>query len=199
MSRFSTKQLAAAAVCSTLAAGVLLTVTTLGASTAGTAAAAQYDPGGDSVSVGPEATVVDRNTGFTYTFGLRADEGSGGGGDVALGLQGPALSLCTVRGSGAFVDFTNVGDEAGETPVFQCGRAFGQTVSLDGCVATIVAHGYVHADHPYAPYLGTMTVDVRFQKTGAATGNLDVTVWAPKGKLEVHGKATGPIVMTTCP
>jgi hypothetical protein len=108
--------------------------------------------------------------------------GQPGLGDVALGLQGAALSLCTVHGSGAFVDFTNVGNEAGETPVYQCGRAFGQSVTVDGCVATIVAHGYVHADHPHDSYLGTMTVDVSFQKTGPATGNLDVTVWGAQGQ-----------------
>lgn len=161
--------------------------------------AAAPSTAGGVLEVGPGATVIDANTGFTYTFGLRANENQAGNGDVVLGLQGPALSLCTVHGSGAFVDFTDVGNEAGETPTYQCGRAFGQSVAVDGCVARIEAHGYSHSDNPLLNYLGTMTVDARFQKTGPTTGTLDVTVWTPKAKVEVHGKATGPVVMSSCP
>jgi hypothetical protein len=97
------------------------------------------------------------------------------------------------------VDFTDVGNETGETPSYQCGRAFGQTVTLEGCVATIRAHGFQHSDDPLAEYLGTATVDIRFQKTGPATGTLDVVDSTPAGKIEVRGAVSGTIAMSTCP
>lgn len=184
-----------AGVFAVLVAGAAMAVASFGG-------VASSSPGG-SVAVGPGATVVDKNTGFAFTFGLRADEdtGNAGSGSAVLGLEGPAVSLCTVHGPGASVDFTNVGDEAGNSPYpeIQCGRAFGQTVAVDGCVATFRAHGFMHSDYPLVEFLDGVTIEARFQKTGATTGNLDVTVPTAGGKVEVHGKVTGPIVMTTCP
>jgi hypothetical protein len=152
-----------------------------------------------SLAVDPGATLVDTHSDFTYTFGLRADTGGGGGGDFVLGLEGPGLSTCTVHGSGASVDFTDVGNEVGDTPSIQCGRAFGQSVAFKGCVATLRAHGYQHSDHPLAEYLGPTTIDVRFQKTGPDTGTLEVVDLTPAGKIAVQGTVSGTISMSTCP
>jgi hypothetical protein len=124
-----------------------------------------------------------------------------GVGSAVLGLGGPSLSLCTVHAPGAFVDFTNVGGEGGNNPYsgIQCGRAFEQAVSINGCVATIQAHGFVHSDRPNVDFVDGTTLAIRFQKTSATGGNLDVTIATPAGKVEVHGKAIGSVVMDTCP
>ena len=118
-------------------------------------------------------------------------------------LNGPSLSVCTSRSTGGLaIDFSAV-PESGTFPYqnVQCGRAFGQAVSIDGCVAVLKAHGFVHSDDPNSNVLDGMTIAVRFQKTGAVTANLDVTIATVTKKVQIHGRATAaaPILMPTCP
>ncbi len=158
-------------------------------------------PGGN-LDIEPGASFEDNNTHFFYNFGLRAVESGaapGGLGDVVLEVVGPGISICTVHGSSAFVDFTDVGNEGGVTPSAQCGRAFGQSVKVDDCRATIQAHGFGHSDHPLINYLGSVTIDVDFRKRSGTTGDLDVTVHTVAGKIMLKGKVSGTITMSTCP
>lgn len=160
-------------------------------------------PGGTLVWM--PATVTDKSTGTTYTFRLRANEDTttAGRGSVAMDLGGPALSLCTVHVTGPLtVDFSTA-PETGSFPYqnVQCGRAGGQSVAIDGCLATIQAHGFVHSDDPNSNVLDGMTIAVRFQKTGPSSANVDATIATVAKKVDVHGKATSgaPILMPTCP
>ena len=109
----------------------------------------------------------------------------------------PRLSLCAAHGPGAAPDSFPLQD-------IQCtgtsGRAGQQSVALNGCVANITAHGYVHADHPNVTYLGMMTVDIRFQKdAGPDDGIVQFTVHTPKAKIKLIGSVTGTVTMSTCP
>jgi len=155
------------------------------------------DPSTPGGSLAWSATVTDNSSGTTYNFSLNANENAtiAGNGGVALQLGGPALSLCTAHATapltiGSF-PYQNV----------QCGGAGGQSVAIDGCVATIQAHGFVHSDDPNSNVLDGMTVALRFQKTGPASANFDATISTVAKKIDIHGKATsgGPIFMSTCP
>jgi hypothetical protein len=164
------------------------------------AAAAAPGPGGN-LDIEPGATVEDNNTHLFYNFGLRAVEnGSAAGlGDVVYEIVGPSLSACSVHGSSASVDFTNVGNEGGVSPSAECGRAFGQSVAVDDCRARIQAHSFEHSDHPLINFLGPVTVDIDFRKKSSTTGDLDVTVHTAAGKIMIKGKLNGAITMSTCP
>jgi hypothetical protein len=151
------------------------------------------------------ATVTDSSSKTTYSFALRADEDppTPGVGSVVMVLGGPAVSLCTVRMTGPLaVDFSTA-PESGSFPYqhVQCGRAFAQTVAIDGCVATIKAHGFLHSDDPNSNVLDGMTIALRFQRTGPSSGNFDATISTVAKRVEIHGKATSgaPIIMPTCP
>lgn len=82
----------------------------------------------------------------------------------------------------------------------QCGRAFGMDVGLDGCTANLEYHGFVHSDRSTRIYFGPMTADVQFQKTGAQTGEMRLTIFTPKAPIVLQGQVLSPtpIVMTTC-
>ena len=151
------------------------------------------------------ATVTDNSSKTTYSFALRADEDppTPGIGSVVMVLGGPAVSLCTVRMTGSLdVDFSTA-PESGSFPYqnVQCGRAFAQAVAIDGCVATVKAHGFLHSDDPNTNILDGMTIALRFQKTGPSSGNFDATISTVAKRIEIHGKATSeaPIIMPTCP
>lgn len=165
------------------------------------AAAAPPTPGGD-IDIEPGASFVDNgHPSFTYNFGLRAVEsGSAAGlGDAVLEVTGPGISMCTIHGSGAQVDWTDFGNEGGSSPGFQCGRAYGESVSIDGCKAVIQAHGFGHSDNPLVNYFGTTTIEVTFQKKTSTSGDIEVTLYTTSGKIQLKGKATGPVTMSTCP
>jgi len=165
------------------------------------ALAAPPTPGGD-IDIEPGATFIDNGqSNFTYNFGLRAVEsGSAAGlGDAVLEVTGPGVSICTIHGSSAQVDWTDFGNEGGVSPGFQCGRAYGESVSIDGCKAVIQAHGFGHSDNPLVNYFGTTTIDVTFQKKSASGGDIDVTLYTTSGKIQLKGKAVGPVTMSTCP
>jgi len=158
-------------------------------------------PGGD-IDIEPGASFVDNgHPNFTYNFGLRAVEsGSAAGlGDAVLEVTGPGVSMCTIHGSSAQVDWADFGNEGGASPSFQCGRAYGESVSIDGCKAVIQAHGFGHSDNPLVNYFGTTTIEVTFQKKSATGGDIEVTLYTTTGKIQLKGKATGAVAMSTCP
>jgi len=145
---------------------------------------------GATLAVG--GTIDDHGT--SYGFNLNANESSTPGeGNVTLFLNGNDISLCTVHGPGADPDgfpLTQV----------QCGGAARQAVSISGCRAAIEAHGFSHSDFPReAIYLGSMTVEVSFQKTAANAGNMKVTVYTPKRAIKIEGPVTFSGSMPTCP
>lgn len=166
----------------------------------GTIVVAAPGPGGD-LDIEPGATFEDNNTHLFYNFGLRATESAAaaGLGDVVLEVIGPGASACTVHGSSAQVDWTNFGNEGGVSPGFECGRAYGESVRIDDCRATIQAHGFSHSDHPLINYLGSTTLDIDFRKKSASTGDIDITIHTVAGKIMLKGKIAGPIIMSTCP
>ena len=128
-------------------------------------------------------TLSDNNTGIDYTFNLGAiQHGNGGRGDTDINIQG-VTRACSVHGPGA---------DEGNFPYqgTQCGIAFGNTVVINGCVAELEAHGYVHSDHPNVNYLGSTTIDVRYQKTRNGD-QMSVTIYTPKEKIQLTGKVTG--------
>jgi len=132
-----------------------------------------------------------------FSFGLKARRTDN---SLLMGLGGNALSECSVHGPSATVDFTT---EVGNNPMpdIQCGRAFGMTVDLHGCRATLEFHGFMHSDRPTRIYLGMMTADITFEKTGANTGKMTLTLFTPKAPLVLRGTVSTPtpIIMTTCP
>jgi len=135
--------------------------------------------------------------GLVFNLGLKARRVDQ---SLITRLGGPRLSLCSVRGPGAYVDFVS---EGGNTPMqsVQCGRAFGMDIDLDRCQANLEFHGFTHSDRFGDIYLGMMTTDVSFRKTGANTGDIRFTVYTPKTRIIVSGRVVSPtpIVMTTCP
>jgi hypothetical protein len=157
-------------------------------------------PGGD-LDIEPGATFEDNNTHLFYNFGLRATESAAaaGLGDAVMEVIGPGASACTVHGSSAQVDWTDVGNEGGVAPGFECGRSYGESVKIDDCRATIQAHGFSHSDHPLINYLGPTTLDIDFRKKSANSGDIDITIHTAAGKIMLKGKISGPILMSTCP
>lgn len=146
---------------------------------------------GAALNVG--GTIDDHGT--SYGFNLNANE-SGiqeGQGNVTLFLNGDGISLCTVHGAGAAPDSFPLAQ-------VQCGGASTQAVSITGCKAAIEAHGFSHSDFPReAIYLGSITVEVVFQKKGPSTGDMKVIVYTPKRSIKVEGPVTFSGSMSTCP
>jgi hypothetical protein len=189
-----------------LAATLVLATLVLGVGA--TADQAPVAPGADDLSIGPGATLMtvagstdgqDSATGSAaeqFGFFLKARTADR---SLVMGLQGPAISLCSVHGPGAFVDFAS---ESGNSPMqdMQCGRAFGMDVALDGCSANLEYHGFVHSDRSSRIYFGSMTADVVFRKTGDNTGTMRLTIFTPKAPMLFRGtvQSPTPIVMTTC-
>ncbi len=168
---------------------------------------AQPAPGGTlevGAPPGAPAEFMDKKTGTTYVFRLIANEDTvtAGVGDVTLLLEGNPRA-CSARGPDPFIDFGAGGpDFGGNTPLpdIECGTAFVMAVAVDGCIADIELHGFVHSDHPNVTYMGMMTLDLRFHKgVGGDAGIIDVTIHTPKGITELHGSVMGTVVMDTCP
>jgi hypothetical protein len=147
-------------------------------------------PGGDATAAG---TLTDDNTKLTYDVEFEASEDSDqqGVGDTNLHVGGPSLSACSVHGPGA---------EADSLPflTIQCGEAFGQSVRVDQCVATVELHGFSHSDWPLVNYLGSSTVEVRLQRLSSTSATMDVTIYTPKEAVVLHGKLTGDVTISTC-
>jgi hypothetical protein len=166
---------------------------------------------GDTLRVGTlehPATFVDANTGTAYAVFIEAHEGpfAAGRGNVTVSLseQGPRprLSLCTVNGPAALVTppTSESAPYGGNNPLqdTRCGTAGAQAVSLDRCVARIEAHGYVHSDNPNTVYLGSTTVDIRYEKN-ARRDTIQMTLHTPKDKIKLVGDVTASFFeMSSC-
>src|SRR3989442_2178925 len=155
-------RIAAGAVVTVVTVAVTIGLTSFGGANSKTFGASPSVDSNVSSTLGASlnvnGTIDDHGT--SYGFSLSANESSTreGQGGVTLFLNGEGLSLCTVHGPGA---------DPNSFPLtqVQCGGAFGQAVSITGCRAEIEAHGFSHSDFPRAAnYLGSMTVDVPFQK-----------------------------------
>lgn len=177
-----------------------------------TATAAQaVDAITDDLQVGPGASFVvgrdsdddgDRGRAdrgrepVTFNLGLRARKDNR---SILMGLGGPALSLCSARGPSMFVDFAT---EGGNNPLsgVQCGRGFGLGVEIDRCHARLEYHGMMHSDRSGQQYLGPISADVHFRKTGAQSGSLRVKIYAPRGPIVLSGEVSSPtpIHMPSC-
>lgn len=178
---------------------LLIAFALAGLSTVSPAPPPRAMPGGDLAIGAPtgsgDATLTDA-AGRTYDFGLEAHEHGAvaGMGDVAIAVGGNAISLCSIHGSGAGIDWST---GVGPIPSFECGMAGGMSVAIDGCVADVSLHGFVHADHSRVTYLGTMTLDLHLVK-GASGTSVEMIVHTPKAPMKLQGVLTGPIVMGTC-
>jgi len=74
-------------------------------------------------------------------------------------------------------------------------------VSIDGCIATIKAHGFVHSDDPNSNVLDGTSIEVRFEKTGTSSAKFHAAILTVAKRIDLRGKATtvNPIIMPTCP
>lgn len=164
------------------------------------AASTPSEPGG-FLEFGPTTFVDDE--GRTLEVALRVQEfnGDAGRGAVVLilnTLAGRRISLCSTHGPIAQLDFAT---EVGNFPLqgIQCGRAGGQIVAVDECLARAEAHGFAHVDAPEAPILGTVSLEIRFATDGdLAGGDLEIRVHSERGMLIVRGRIDAPIMMSTC-
>ena len=150
-------------------------------------------PQGGSLTI-TGAVLEDASTGLTHQVQLHAQESMNPGvGSVSLSLFGGGLQVCTVQGGGPLT----LGQPV-PTPV--CAAAGGQAVRIDRCSATIETHGSTHADSPHTTYLGAVTLDISFRRTGSpnSDGELGVTVHTPKRQIHLKGKLTGAVTMPTC-
>ena len=207
---------------SVVAASVTMTMILVGVAAGARVSADPAVPGPDDLVVGPNAILTleagqESNTdastqgsdldnqgaaalhgpgGEQFSFGLKARNSDR---SLLMGLMGGAITLCSIHGPPAQVDFVT---ENGNNPLpdMQCGRAFGMDVGLKGCAASLEFHGFVHSDRSTRIYFGPMTADVKFQKTGANTGNMHLTIFTPKAPIVLNGQVQSPepIVMTTC-
>lgn len=138
----------------------------------------------------PFAILEDQSTGRFHRVQICALESvaTPGTGSIQLMLSGGGLQVCTVNGGG--------GLELGQpVPTPNCGNAGGQTVRINGCQATISAHGSTHADDPHTPYIGGVTLDISFLRTvrGGGDGELTITVHTPKRQIQLKGKLMGAL------
>jgi hypothetical protein len=147
-------------------------------------------------------TFVD-SAGQEYELLMLAGEGEEipGAGNFTLQVLGPSISICSTQGGS--VDIGSPlpdGNYSGNSPLteIQCGTAFGQIVSIDGCTAKTEFHGYSHSDYPLTTYSGSNTVALTFRKKSASSGQITITVYTPKGPIKLSGTVSGPITMDTC-
>ena len=155
--------------------------------------AAQHE-GGGTLTIAAGAILEDASTGRLHQVQIQAQESLNPGvGSAGLSLFGGGLQVCTVQGGGPLT----VGQPV-PTPI--CGTAFSQPVRIDRCTATIEAHSSAHADYPHTAYLGGVTIDISYKRTGSpnSDGELEVTVHTPKGQIHLKGKLTGVVTMPTC-
>lgn len=131
--------------------------------------------------------------------GPHQDDRTGGGGSVNAvfwGQLGIPVSGCSYHAPTVPHNIDN--DNSGVDPLTaECGRAWGQTVSVDGCIVKTSFHGYTHSDHPRINYAGPVTVDITIHKTNSKTG-VDLTVNTPKGPIQVSGTFDGTVDISSC-
>jgi hypothetical protein len=157
--------------------------------------------------VGVSAQLVDEDSKLTYYFFLEARETSigpgGSAGDLTFNVLGPGLTACSVRGGSARLYAGGTAfNHGGIDPSRSCGTAYGQSVYIEGCKATLQAHGFAHADDPNVNHWGATTIDVRYEKKPAGYGRIHVTLHTPDGRIELGGKVVddgGMLSMPSCP
>lgn len=152
----------------------------------------------------PWGTFVDSASGQEFGLTMLAGEGeeSAGAGNFTLQVLGPGVSVCSTHGGGVDIGTqAEDGNYYGIVPMteIECGTSFGMAVSIDGCTATTELHGYSHSDYPFTIYSGSNTVELKFRKTSAMTGNVSIKVYTPKGPIKLAGNVTGSMTMDTCP
>jgi hypothetical protein len=149
-------------------------------------------PGTPGGNLSVEGEFVDVNSGNTYELTFRASEDSStaGVGDAFLYLKGPALTACDVHAPAA---------EPNITPLrsVQCGGSYGMSVAVDGCLARVTLHGYVHSDHPFITYVGLTCFDLVVEKQ-ASCCDIEITIYTPKGPIVLTGTVAGDVSMDTC-
>jgi len=152
------------------------------------------------------ASFTDHESGHTYSFFLEALENADNVGNTTFGLLGPSESACTLHGGQPqlFPSSTPL-NYGGSAPYSQpgCGTAYAQNISIHGCVLNIQAHGFIHSDAPNIAYLGSSTIEVRYQKTkSSAQDEIQVTLNTAKGDIKLSGKVTSTggldAVMPSC-
>ncbi len=160
-----------------------------------------------------DGVVTETSTGHTMVLKLDAaqfpettpgphqDDHVGGGGHinaVLWGLSGLPMSACSVL-AGAGVPNNIDSDRSGIFPLtrIECARAFGQTVSVDGCIVKTSFHGYSHSDNPKINFVGPVTIDITIQKTQSKV-SVDLAVHTPKGPIQVSGQFTGTTQISSC-
>ena len=150
-----------------------------------------------------DGTFVDKGTGNTYTMSIVAREfDSGvGSGRVTLLINGPWVSVCSVHGPNAEIDFSGGGEEFGGNNLLldtQCGTVYDTPLSIDGCTASTVLHGATHSDPPFVPYIGPGPLDFSFRKSSPNTGVVNLKFYTPRGTFKLSGTLNGSITMDTC-
>lgn len=152
---------------------------------------------------------VDDATGFEYGLTLVAREADdeAGRGKATFQLNGPGIQLCSAHGAGVDLGiYPGSEDFSGNNPLLdlQCGTAYGQAVSIDGCTAKVELHGYSHSDYPLVTYMGPLTVDLTFRKSPVQTnsGQISLKLFTIKNPINLSGNLIdqypGPTEMDTC-
>jgi hypothetical protein len=151
------------------------------------------------------ATFTDHESGQTYNFFLEAQENGGNVGNTTFGLMGTS-SACTLHGGQPrLAPSTTPFSYGGSAPYSEpgCGTAYSQNISIHGCVLNIQAHGFIHSDAPNIAYLGSSTIEVRYQKSkSSAQDEIQVTLNTAKEEIKLSGKVTSTgglaAVMPSC-
>lgn len=133
--------------------------------------------------------IKDAASGTTYNIFIEAREGaSAGSGDTTLLISDSPANLCSVHGpSPASLSGTAFQYASGnEDYAFECGTAYGQSIAINGCNATIQAHGFVHQDKPLSNFLGMTTINVALTKS-AGTYKVNINYWTPGGVRKIAG------------
>jgi hypothetical protein len=158
---------------------------------------------GDVIRVGSlasPATFVDENTGVSYQLFFEAIENNGGSGATTIVLGGFSRA-CSVHGPSPVVNPGSDFAYGGNTPLVEvgCGTAYSQSVSINRCIATVEAHGFMHSDHPNVNYLGMTTIEVKYRKLTHGD-KIELLLHTPKETVRLSGNVTGGgVTMTSCP
>ena len=161
-----------------------------------------------------DGTVVETSTGNTIALklislqgaetapGPHQDDHTGGVGLINAYLKGQSgipVSACSVHGPVAPDDYDVYNMNSGFFPMqsVECGLAFGETVSIDECTMKASFHGYAHTDNPRINFLGITTIDISVRKTKTKVFS-DITIYTPKGRVDISGELQGTVQLSTC-
>ena len=149
---------------------------------------------------------VDTVSGVEYGLFLngRESDDTAGLGQATVQLLGPGIQVCSTHFGGVDIGNTSDGEnfiENGNFPLaeIQCGTAYSQAVSVEGCTAKAELHGYSHSDFPVTIYSGPNTIELTYRKISDSTGKLTLVVYTPKGPIKLSGEVNGEVTMDTCP